>query len=99
MGCGFPGNVRELENCVQRTATLAHGPSIVGRRFRLQPQRMPVGDAVEGQIGVAAAATAPPAVPLPALPTASPMPLRQRPAAAVDRCRERRACLAPASGR
>ncbi|MGX1168907.1 Nif-specific regulatory protein [Bradyrhizobium sp. USDA 372] len=33
MNCGFPGNIRELENCIERTATLCTGPSIVRSDF------------------------------------------------------------------
>ncbi|RXH32454.1 ATPase AAA [Bradyrhizobium nanningense] len=33
MSCGFPGNVRELENCIERTATLCAGSSIVRSDF------------------------------------------------------------------
>ncbi|MCA1510282.1 nif-specific transcriptional activator NifA [Bradyrhizobium sp. NBAIM01] len=33
MNCDFPGNVRELENCIERTATLCAGSSIVRSDF------------------------------------------------------------------
>ena len=70
MGCGFPGNVRELENCVQRTATLAHGPSIMMDDFACRRN-----ECLSAMLWRSHSELAPPrlrpAIPLPVLPVAS----------------------------
>src|SRR6266702_3813922 len=70
MGCGFPGNVRELENCVQRTATLAHGPSIVMDDFACRRNECLSAMLWKGHSEVAPSRLRP-AIPLPVLPAAS----------------------------
>jgi Nif-specific regulatory protein len=67
MGCGFPGNVRELENCVQRTATLAHGPSIVMDDFACRKNECLSAMLWKGHIEIAPPRLRP-AVSLPVLP-------------------------------
>jgi Nif-specific regulatory protein len=70
MSCGFPGNVRELENCVQRTATLAHGPSIVMDDFACRRNECLSAMLWKGHSEVAPSRLRP-AIPLPVLPAAS----------------------------
>jgi Nif-specific regulatory protein len=69
MGCGFPGNVRELENCVQRTATLAHGPSITMDDFACRRNECLSAMLWKGHSEVAPPRLRP-AIQLPVLPTA-----------------------------
>jgi Nif-specific regulatory protein len=67
--CGFPGNVRELENCVKRTATLAHGPSIVHDDFACSRNECLSTLLWHGQTEHAAAPPrARPMIPLPVVP-------------------------------
>ncbi len=50
--CDFPGNVRELESCVGRTAAFAQGSSIVADDFACRNDRLPVVAVVEtGEAG------------------------------------------------
>jgi Nif-specific regulatory protein len=68
MHCGFPGNVRELENCVQRTATLAAGPSIVMNDFACSRDECMSAILWKGHTVAPPPPHLQPAVPLPILP-------------------------------
>jgi Nif-specific regulatory protein len=75
--CYFPGNVRELENCVFRTATLATGSAIVEDDFACRHDQCLSALLWKGNLG-ATLPTAPatpqrprPQIPLPVLPVSS----------------------------
>jgi Nif-specific regulatory protein len=73
MHCGFPGNVRELENCVQRTATMAGGPSIAMNDFACSRDECMSAILWKGHSDSQAAPLRPqPLVPLPILPRSRP---------------------------
>ena len=85
MHCGFPGNVRELENCVQRTATLAAGSAIGQHDFACSRNECMSAILWKGNTVTPPPPRGQPIVPLPILPRSSaPIEAPAESPAAVD---------------
>jgi Nif-specific regulatory protein len=96
--CNFPGNIRELENCINRTATLARGEAIVDRDFSCRNDGCLSSVLWNGSREGAGAGLHPPSfTPLPIVSRSSPPPVIRPPARPVEETPPTAAATAPAS--
>jgi Nif-specific regulatory protein len=101
--CYFPGNVRELDNCVQRTATMVQGSAIVADDFACRHDECLSAVLWKGREHVAPVAPPLPQRPRPAVPLpVAPQPIDVAPAMpsaeSVDRARPREEVAAVPAG-
>jgi Nif-specific regulatory protein len=96
--CSFPGNIRELENCINRTATLARGEAIVDRDFSCRNDGCLSSVLWNGSREGAGAGLHPPSfTPLPIVSRSSPPPVTRPPSRPVEEAPPAAAAAAPVS--
>ncbi len=100
--CYFPGNVRELDNCVQRTATMVQGSAIVADDFACRHDECLSAVLWKGREHIAQVAQPLPQRPRPAVPLpVAPQPVDAAPptpAEPMERARPREDAVAAPGG-